>query len=566
MEHVPKIAMIWCILAFATSIVQADEIAHIADMDHEEVVLQAFTLDREEDVEIEGIAIRSGWRSEYCSAWILAGDTREVVWELDDADFTGRRKGLADFEDRIELPAGDYELYYATFADNWWYGDDDMPGVIRSLLGIGRSAHRAWRHVDDLEITLRADSGRAAPEREVRAVRDALADGAIVSFSAVGDDEYLRQAFKLDRDLEVEVYALGEIVDGDTYDGAWIVNMESGERVWELNRRSTKRAGGAKKNRLARERLDLDAGTYIAYYATDDSHAWPHFNMRPPHDPIAWGLTIRPTDSGSLSACHEVEYQDPLDTNVVVALTEMRNGRHESAGFTLSRPTDLHIFALGEGVRRDMYDYGWILDAHTRETVWRMRYRDTEHAGGAEKNRMISETIPFDAGSYIVHYVTDDSHAYRRWNTSPPFDQERWGITITAPDLSAVTTYEPNDDPATLARITGVRNHEFEHERFEIDRDQDVLVYALGEGRRGRMYDYGWIEDERGHTVWEMTYRKTDHAGGAGKNRLFRDTVHLEAGSYDVFYETDGSHAYRRWNDAPPHDPEAWGITLIKGN
>ena len=569
MQYLPRIAMIWCTLTLVTSICQAGELVSIADLDQEEVVLRAFTLDREQDLEIEGLAVRPGWNNEYCAAWILASDSREVVWEMDDAEFSGRRKRLAEFEDRIELPAGDYELYFATFANNWWY-KDDVPGLLRLVLGMGRSVRGAIRDIDDLEITLRAESGQARPDREVVAVREALAQDAILSFTGVGDEEYLQQAFELDRDMEVEIYALGEVDDGNTYDGAWIVDAASGERVWEFDRRSSKRAGGAKKNRVAREQVDLRAGTYVAYYATDDSHSWPHFNMRPPHDPIAWGLTIRPKDPSALSACTKVDFEDPLDKNVLVTLTGMRNGRHEAQGFTLTRPMDVRIFALGEGVRRDMYDYGWILNARTHETVWRMRYRDTEHAGGDEKNRMINTVIELDAGSYIVHYVTDDSHAFRRWNAAAPFDQERWGITLTVPgddfDAATVTAYDPEDDPATLVRITAVRNHEYEHKRFELERDQDVLVYALGEGRRNKMHDYGWIEDERGRTVWEMTYRQTEHAGGADKNRLYRDLVHLRAGSYEVFYETDGSHAYRRWNDAPPHDPEAWGITILKGD
>jgi hypothetical protein len=34
------------------------------------------------------------------------------------------------------------------------------------------------------------------------------------------------------------------------------------------------------------------------------------------------------------------------------------------------------------------------------------------------------------AGKYIVHYQTDDSHAFGDWNADPPLDQTNWGITI----------------------------------------------------------------------------------------------------------------------------------------
>jgi hypothetical protein len=78
------------------------------------------------------------------------------------------------------------------------------------------------------------------------------------------------------------------------------------------------------------------------------------------------------------------------------------------------------------------------------------------------------------------------------------------------------------------------------------------------------MYDYGWIENaETGETVWEMTYRKTTHAGGASKNRIFDGAIRLPAGRYELRYESDGSHAYGDWNADPPDDPEGWGITVL---
>jgi len=54
----------------------------------------------------------------------------------------------------------------------------------------------------------------------------------------------------------------------------------------------------------------------------------------------------------------------------------------------------------------------------------------TVHAGGARKNRMIQTSILLDRGEYVLHYMTDDSHAYGDWNVDPPDDQEYYGITI----------------------------------------------------------------------------------------------------------------------------------------
>ena len=76
-----------------------------------------------------------------------------------------------------------------------------------------------------------------------------------------------------------------------------------------------------------------------------------------------------------------------------------------------------------------------------------------------------------------------------------------------------------------------------------------MRIYALGEGSEGDMNDYGWIEDAKtGRIVWEMGYRMTDHAGGARKNRMFNGTILLQAGDYNVYYESDDSHAFNDWN------------------
>jgi hypothetical protein len=91
----------------------------------------------------------------------------------------------------------------------------------------------------------------------------------------------------------------------------------------------------------------------------------------------------------------------------------------------------------------------------------------------------------------------------------------------------------------------------------------EEILYALGEGTDGSMYDYGWIEDSNsGRVVWDMSYRRTRYAGGARKNRLIDDTISLPKGEYEVFYESDDSHSFNDWNDTPPWDLMNWGISV----
>jgi hypothetical protein len=69
-----------------------------------------------------------------------------------------------------------------------------------------------------------------------------------------------------------------------------------------------------------------------------------------------------------------------------------------------------------------------------------------------------------------------------------------------------------------IAQIVQVLDNEDKSVAFSLASSQDVRIFAIGEGQGGEMFDYGWIEDDKGSRVWEMQEAKTAHAGGAGKN------------------------------------------------
>jgi hypothetical protein len=241
-----------------------------------------------------------------------------------------------------------------------------------------------------------------------------------------------------------------------------------------------------------------------------------------------------------------------------------------SEGFTLTRPMDVRIYAIGEGSNPDgaMDDYAWIMDANSRRRVWTMRYADTEHAGGARKNRLFDGTVHLAAGSYVVNYTTDDSHAFGAWNDAPPAEARYYGVSVFPAsgtlDRGAIAPLE-RGHTAAIAELVRMRDNVRERRTFTLDREQRVRVYAIGEGTDGDMDDYGWIENaETGRAVWEMTYRATTRAGGAEKNRLFDGTITLPAGRYVLRWESDGSHSFGDWNDDPPDDPGMWGISVLR--
>jgi len=293
----------------------------------------------------------------------------------------------------------------------------------------------------------------------------------------------------------------------------------------------------------------------------------------PPYDPEMWGLTLRVADASARAAVKTFTYEPVPSGQTIVSLTGVGDDENRSEGFTLKQPLDVTIYALGEGVSDDMVDYAWIVDANTRRRVWTMDYRDTEHAGGAEKNRVYEGTLKLAAGSYIVHYRSDGSHSSEKWNDARPPEGRYWGVSIFPTsgrlDKSIVGPYDRTAGRGgpVLAQIVGVGDNEKTDESFKLEQETTVQIYALGEGTGGDMVDYAWIEvANTGRVVWEMTYRTTEHAGGARKNRVYDGTLRLPAGTYVVHYESDGSHSYEDWNDDEPDDPEAWGVTVRRAS
>ena len=326
-------------------------------------------------------------------------------------------------------------------------------------------------------------------------------------------------------------------------------------------------AGGDRKNRMVKETISLPAGSYAAFFVTDDSHSAREWNAPPPYDPEFWGITVRAAQPEMMHNVRLSDYDDLPARNIMVDLTRVRDKEYRSKGFTLKRGMDVRVLAIGEGKDGEMFDYGWITNATTNAKVWEMKYSGTEHAGGAEKNRMVDKIIHLDKGSYMVYFVSDGSHNYHDWNAPPPYDQEHWGITVLASDDKYASTdvapYDDQNNKSIIARIVRVGDDERRQKNFILEKETEVRIYALGEGRDGEMYDYGWIEEGKsGKTIWEMTYRMTEHAGGAEKNRRFDGTITLQPGEYTVHYRSDGSHSFDGWNDDPPSDPFNWGITL----
>jgi hypothetical protein len=497
------------------------------------------------------------------NAWILDLSSRKVVWELSASANSRGARGAREFNGSVRLPGGSYTAYYAAFPDGEYWTDED--GKTR--------AKTKWHPfgdepIDEFKLVVRG-TGQPLSANDVERFRQAASASAIVALRGTSGEQFQQAGFALSKPTEVEVTVEGEAREDGEFDYGWIINADTRAKVWTFNWRDSQPAGGADKNRIARITRMLPAGRYAAFYATDDSHDPSQWNTQPPHDPDAWGLRIAVKSNDDRGTVKAFAYEHAPESATILALTRIGNSESRKQGFALTRPMDVRVYALGEGRDGRMFDYGWITNAGSRTRVWEMRYGETEPAGGDRKNRLADTTLHLPKGSYVVHYVSDDSHSAGEWNSAAPADGRHWGITVLAAqgalDRSAIAAYDEKADPSILAQLTEIRDDDQVTKRFTLQTESAVRIYAVGEGTGGDMVDYGWIEDTKtGRRVWEMTYGSTQHAGGATKNRRFDGIITLPAGEYVVRYETDGSHSFGDWNAAPPDDPEMWGITIYR--
>lgn len=350
--------------------------------------------------------------------WILDARTRALVWKMtpDNSRPAGGAEKNKLSREVVRLEAGDYIVSYVC-------DDSHSPG--------------AWNAPPPLDpdfygITLWAASAEAA--RAARPYDEAEDERTVVALVRQANDAYATQGVTLTRPARLRVYALGERSHGGEFvDRGWIQEFASERLVWEMSDGNTQPAGGADKNRKADEIINLPAGDYVVYYSSDDSHAFRDWNAPPPEDPARWGITLAGVgpqfDAAAVRTFVPEERQADRHA-YLVHIVRVRDDAHERQRFRLEQPARLRIVCIGEGLGREMFDYGWIENTRSRDVVWEMTTRNSRHAGGAAKNRIHDAVVRFDAGDYEAHYVTDGSHAWGSWNDSRPNSPQGWGLRV----------------------------------------------------------------------------------------------------------------------------------------
>jgi len=447
----------------------AGNLATLDGPDFYELMTHGFELPREVELRVEAVGrldrdntswlarVVHGGGEEPLSAyaWLLDAETREPVWIME-ADAASRVSStLRRVEETLRLGPGRYELYY--FSSHAWQeraDDEEIQGNHgwwdRMWSGEPPRADELRRDVrDDLDecrVTLSADGLSHEDLRHFEVTGNL--PGAIVRGNRVGNSQFRTTGLEVDRTTSLRIYS---IVEETRYghaaaDYGWIVNASTREVVWHPRQGRSSEAGGSEKNRLFDEEVELEAGRYLVYYGTDDSHSFEEFNAAPPHDPLNWGITLLPGEGADASGVRAFEPADPGPP--LIDLTRVTDGELREQAFRLTRDGALYVHAVGEYGSNRFADRAWIVNAESGALVWEMTRNDTIGAGGAAKNRMFDGMVALSPGDYVVYYTTDGSHAYDSWNSAMPFEPATWGVSIRPGpglDVGSFTLLEPDD-------------------------------------------------------------------------------------------------------------------------
>lgn len=430
----------------------------------------------------------------------------------------------------------------------------------------------------------------------------------IVSLRNFKDTELKYAGFTLQKQVTIHIAALGGGSESGWSDRSdrmfaygWIIRSDTREPVWTMTSYNTRRSG---EDRTFDGTISLGPGSYEAYFAACTfavDGAFSHFSQNIDHRVVPlftekghsgnifswwkdfwsddvkrsffrrapqWGIDLLADDAltpfiGSFVPPAE-------NPNAVARAIGVGDDQCLRIAFELSESCSLNLRVLGEdGSDQSLRDYAWIQSIANRARVWDMEQASVVPAGGARKNIAFNGNVDLSRGQYILYYVTDNSHSSADWNAAPPEDPLNYGVTVsvnTPADRRKFRQIPYEEYKNEIVSLVRPGNNAHLTSGFSLKQDADVRVLAFGERSNGRrsMADYGYIIDGRTRAkVWTMETERTNHAGGASKNRVIDEIVHLPKGDYVVTYVTDDSHTYNDWNDDAPFDPSHYGITVM---
>ena len=116
----------------------------------------------------------------------------------------------------------------------------------------------------------------------------------------------------------------------------------------------------------------------------------------------------------------------------LLRINDAGNNANLSFDFKITKPRKYLLISTGEGSvsRGELVDWGWISDAQG-QIVWNNKQMDENfYLGGAIKNRIKIDIQELKPGNYTMHYKSDESHSFGKWNQDAPTYLSMWGIQI----------------------------------------------------------------------------------------------------------------------------------------
>jgi CubicO group peptidase (beta-lactamase class C family) len=126
-----------------------------------------------------------------------------------------------------------------------------------------------------------------------------------------------------------------------------------------------------------------------------------------------------------------------IDLPRIASIESVVDDQYRITEFVLRKDATIRVHAVGESdfYNYELFDFGGIEDASTGRLIWRMSLERSEDAGGDPRNREVDESIKLQKGTYRLHYRTNGTHSFGRWNKIPP-DELFWGISLYLADPS----------------------------------------------------------------------------------------------------------------------------------
>jgi len=132
------------------------------------------------------------------------------------------------------------------------------------------------------------------------------------------------------------------------------------------------------------------------------------------------------------------ELPDSKSRSPFAMIDQVGNNAYSIVEFTLEQDTDVDIFAIGGYRLGQMVDYGGIEDVSSGKLIWMMTPDRVGPAGGVGNNRQVNDQITLPAGTYRLHFRTNETHSFGNWSDLPP-DTLFWGIALYAGGDAEIT-------------------------------------------------------------------------------------------------------------------------------